>query len=192
MRVPWMWEGVREKAALERALPKAHRWQKTRDEKNSKMHNFYIHCQNECYEWCRWHALFLRRVWWKILRARAHEEAPLQSYWHQAPRVQVPKNFWKVQTIILIATYNRWKCGAIFASYGGRMKHERAQVSKSLYFELELLRLDVVNVLIIILSHSVITSFKNVLRLQHSENPYKLDCDICGRPFRWNSNSWSS
>ena len=40
------------------------------------------------------------------------------------------------------------------------MKHERAQVSKSLYFELELLRLDVVNVLIIILSHSVITSFK--------------------------------
>ena len=40
MRVPWMWEGVREKAALERALPKAHRWQKTRDEKNSKMHNF--------------------------------------------------------------------------------------------------------------------------------------------------------
>ena len=40
----------------------------------------------------------------------------------------------------------RWKCGAIFASYGGRMKHERAQ---------------------------------------HSENPYKLDCDICGRPFRF-------
>ena len=40
----------------------------------------------------------------------------------------------------------RWKCGAIFASYGGRMKHERAQ---------------------------------------HSENPYKLDCDICGRPFRY-------
>ena len=31
--------------------------------------------------------------------------------------------------IILIANYNRWKCGAIFASYGGRMKHERAQVS---------------------------------------------------------------
>ena len=64
------------------------------------------------------------------------------------------------------------------------MKHERAQVSLSLYFELELLRLDVVNVLIIILSHSVITSFENVFRLQHSENPYKLDCDICGRPFR--------
>merc|ERR1719189_1810921 len=40
----------------------------------------------------------------------------------------------------------RWKCGAIFASYGGRMKHERAQ---------------------------------------HSDNPYKLDCDICGRPFRF-------
>jgi len=40
----------------------------------------------------------------------------------------------------------RWKCGAIFASYGGRMKHERAQ---------------------------------------HSENPYKLECDICGRPFRF-------
>ena len=40
----------------------------------------------------------------------------------------------------------RWKCGATFASYGGRMKHERAQ---------------------------------------HSENPYKLVCDICGRPFRF-------
>ena len=22
-------------------------------------------------------------------------------------------------------------------------------------------------------------------RAQHSENPYKLDCDICGRPFRY-------
>ena len=26
----------------------------------------------------------------------------------------------------------RWKCGAIFASYGGRMKHERAQVKSYL------------------------------------------------------------
>ena len=22
-------------------------------------------------------------------------------------------------------------------------------------------------------------------RAQHSENPYKLECDICGRPFRF-------
>ena len=29
-------------------------------------------------------------------------------------------------------TLPRWKCGAIFASYGGRMKHERAQVIKSM------------------------------------------------------------
>ena len=45
-----------------------------------------------------------------------------------------------------VNTLFRWKCGAIFASYGGRMKHEKAQ---------------------------------------HSENPYKLKCDICGRPFRY-------
>jgi len=44
------------------------------------------------------------------------------------------------------SSLRRWKCGAIFASYGGRMKHERAQ---------------------------------------HSENPYKLECGICGRPFRY-------
>ena len=49
---------------------------------------------------------------------------------------------------VIVFCFFRWKCGAIFASYGGRMKHERAQ---------------------------------------HSENPYKLECDICGRPFRYNS-----
>ena len=30
--------------------------------------------------------------------------------------------------ITITITLIRWKCGAIFASYGGRMKHERAQV----------------------------------------------------------------
>ena len=37
---------------------------------------------------------------------------------------------WFQQMTITITTITliRWKCGAIFASYGGRMKHERAQV----------------------------------------------------------------
>ena len=35
-------------------------------------------------------------------------------------------------TRLTTITLLRWKCGAIFASYGGRMKHERAQVTSDL------------------------------------------------------------
>ena len=32
---------------------------------------------------------------------------------------------------------------------------------------------------------SITITTLHYLCFQHSENPYKLDCDICGRPFRW-------
>ena len=125
MRVPWMWEGVREKAALERALPKAHRWQKTRDEKNSKMHNFYIHCQ----------MLWMMQVTCVILATCVVKDSSCTGTWRGTCTATLESSrtlAGERKGYFPPTTLPRWKCGAIFASYGGRMKHERAQVIKSM------------------------------------------------------------